>query len=433
MILTGIHVYLGLHVLARGVVFVDLALAQVAGLGITIAFLAGHPIQSDAAYWYALAFTMTGAVLFSMSRLRRATVPQEAIIGIVYAVSAAAAVLVVDREPQGSEHVKQMLVGNILTVSGADVARLAVLYAAIGVMHVVFVKPLLEISLDPDGAAARGRRLPLWDFVFYASFGLVVTSSVRIAGVLLVFAYLIVPSTISALLTRSITARLVMGWSLGAIVSALGLMASYAWDLPTGATIVTAFGAALGVVAVVLAFGAIVRAVRARGVRALVPVGITVSVVGAAAGVMLLVFPLMDHPWLSWAESAWPSVETAFLTPMERQTYLDSREALERRQRELLRLRALQRDVQWGQRDMSEDMQARLKQFLAGSAEIAAGDRMVLRTLRAHARMRQRYWIGLPMLALGAGSALALRRVSRSSRPACDVGRCREDEHDRER
>ena len=117
LVLTGVHVYLGLHVLARGVIFVDLALAQVAALGITVAFLAGHPIQSDAAYWYALVFTVGGALLFSVSRLRRAPIPQEAIIGIVYAVSAAVAVLVVDRAPQGSEHIKQLLVGSILTVT----------------------------------------------------------------------------------------------------------------------------------------------------------------------------------------------------------------------------------------------------------------------------------------------------------------------------
>ena len=129
LVLTGIHVYLGLHVLARGVIFVDLALAQVAALGISVAFLAGHPIQSDAAYWYALAFTVGGAALFAASRVHRAPIPQEAIIGIVYAVSAAAAVLVVDRAPQGGEHIKTLLVGSILTVTGREVAQLALLYA----------------------------------------------------------------------------------------------------------------------------------------------------------------------------------------------------------------------------------------------------------------------------------------------------------------
>jgi zinc/manganese transport system permease protein len=141
LVLTGIHVYLGLHVLARGVIFVDLALAQVAALGITVAFLAGHPIQSDAAYWYALAFTLGGALLFASSRVHRAPIPQEAIIGIVYAVSAAAAVLVVDRAPQGGEHIKQLLVGSILTVTPGEIARLAALYAVIGALHLLIRRP----------------------------------------------------------------------------------------------------------------------------------------------------------------------------------------------------------------------------------------------------------------------------------------------------
>ena len=201
LVLTGIHVYLGLHVLARGIIFVDLALAQVAALGISVAFLAGHPIQSDAAYWYALAFTVGGAALFAASRVHRAPIPQEAVIGIVYAVSAAAAVLVVDRAPQGGEHIKTLLVGSILTVTGREVAQLALLYAVIGALHLAVRHPLLEISFDPEAALAHGRRLRGWDLIFYITFGIVVTSSVRIAGVLLVFSYLIVPAAVAALLT----------------------------------------------------------------------------------------------------------------------------------------------------------------------------------------------------------------------------------------
>src|SRR5262245_14377743 len=151
VLLTAIHVYFGLHVLARGVVFVDLALAQVAALGMAVAHLAGHPVQSDAAYWYALAFTLAGAVVFSATRIDRAILPQEAIIGIVYSVAAAVAVLVVDRAPQGSEHIKQLLVGNLLTVNSAEVARLAALYAVVGAIHVLVRRPLIEISTAPDG------------------------------------------------------------------------------------------------------------------------------------------------------------------------------------------------------------------------------------------------------------------------------------------
>src|ERR1700675_4470140 len=167
LVLTGIHVYLGLHVLARGVIFVDLALAQVAALGISVAFLAGHPIQSDAAYWYALAFTVGGAALFAATRVHRAPIPQEAIIGIVYAVSAAAAVLVVDRAPQGGEHIKTLLVGSILTVTGREVAQLAGLYALIGALHLMIRRPLLEISFQPEVARAKGRWLRSWDLFFY--------------------------------------------------------------------------------------------------------------------------------------------------------------------------------------------------------------------------------------------------------------------------
>jgi zinc/manganese transport system permease protein len=410
LILTGIHVYLGLHVLARGVIFVDLALAQVAALGISVAFLAGHPIQSDAAYWYALAFTVAGAALFAASRAHRAPLPQEAVIGIVYAVSAAAAVLVVDRAPQGGEHIKTLLVGSILTVSGREVAELALLYGVIGALHAAIRRPLLEISLDPDAARAHGRLLRAWDLLFYVTFGIVVTSSVRLAGVLLVFSYLIVPASVAALLAGSVRGRLLIGWGVGALVSAAGLWASFAWDLPTGAAVVTSFGALMALVALGLGARRLAQRVRAQGVGALRGVGALLAVAIAAAGLLLLAFPGMDHPWLDWLEAAAPPVRLAFLTPGERAADRDSREAMDRGAAELARLRALQQDVQWGTRAMPAEQQERLRQFLAGRAEIVAGDRMVLATLRSHARARQRVWLGLPLLLAGAGVAAWLAR-----------------------
>ncbi|MEK7362577.1 MAG: metal ABC transporter permease, partial [candidate division NC10 bacterium] len=315
LVLTGIHVYLGLHVLARGVIFVDLALAQVAALGITVAFLAGHSIQSDAAYWYALSFTVGGALLFSVSRMRRATIPQEAIIGIVYAVSAAAAVLVVDRAPQGSEHIKQLLVGSILTVTPKEVGALAILYAVVGAIHWAVRRPVLQISFDPEAALREERWVRWWDFLFYASFGLVVTSSVRIAGVLLVFSYLIVPAAAGALLTSSVAGRLLLGWAFGFLVSVVGLTASYLWDLPTGAAVVTTFGASLGAVALGIGTRALVRQVRTRGVKALAGVGMVGCALVGLAGGLLVTLPRMDHHWLNWLEEAAPAVELAFLTP----------------------------------------------------------------------------------------------------------------------
>ena len=412
LVLTGIHVYLGLHVLARGVIFVDLALAQVAALGITAAFLAGHPIQSDAAYWYALAFTVAGAALFALSRSRRAPIPQEAIIGIVYAVSAAATVLVVDRAPQGSEHIKQLLVGSILTVTSAEVARLAALYALIGALHVAIRRPLLEISFDPGRAHERGRWIRWWDFCFYVTFGLVVTSSVRLAGVLLVFSYLVVPAAVAALLTSSITGRLGVGWALGFVVSVLGLYLSYAWDLPTGATVVTTFGALMAAVAVGVAVRALALRIRREGGRALRGVGIGVCAAVALAGLLLLLFPRADHHWLDWLEEAAPGIRLAFLTPFERQTHHDSRVAIDRGQAERRRLQAMQQDAQWGARPLSADTQERLRQFLASRGEITAGDRMVIATLKTRARDRQRYRLGLPLLVLATTAALLLIRTA---------------------
>ena len=406
LVLTGIHAYLGLHVLARGVIFVDLALAQVAALGIALAFLAGHPIRSEAAYWYALAFTLGGAALFAASRTRRAPVPQEAIIGIVYAVSAAAAVLVVDQAPQGSEHIKQLLVGSILTVTPGEVGALALLYSALGVLHWAIRRPLLEISFGAEAAA--GRAVRWWDFVFYASFGVVVTSSVRMAGVLLVFSYLIVPATVGALVARGVAGRLATGWALGLAVSAAGLAASYAWDLPTGATVVVAFGACLASVALALTLSTLARAVRERGAAALRGPGAGLCVVLALAGLFLALVPQADHPWLAWLESRAPAAELAFLTPRERETWRDTEQALARDTAEVARLRALQEDVQWGTRPMDPERQERLRQFLASRGEIAAGDRVVLRALRAKARERQRWWLGLPLLGAGAAGTFWL-------------------------
>ena len=416
LVLTGIHVYLGLHVLARGVIFVDLALAQVAALGITVAFLAGHPIQSDAAYWYALVFTVGGAALFAASRTHRAPIPQEAIIGIVYAVSAAAAVLVVDRAPQGGDAIKQLLVGSILTVTGAEVAQVALLYALIGALHFTLRRPLLEISFDPESARQGGRRLRAWDFFFYLTFGVVVTSSVRMAGVLLVFSYLIVPAAVGALLTASIAGRLLIGWGLGFAVSVLGLWVSYAWDLPTGAAVVTTFGALMAAVALALGARTLIHKTRQEGWRALSGLAAGLCGLAALAGLLLALFPQMDHLWLNWLEAAAPQVELAFLTPRERETYRDSREALGRGQAELARLRAMQQDIQWGARQMPEEQKERLRQFLASRGEIAAGDRMVLRALERRARERQRFWLGLPLLGAGAAGAVLLARSRRAAR-----------------
>src|SRR5204863_1260341 len=194
LVLTGIHAYLGVHVLAREVVFVDIAMAQIAALGATAAFLQGYEIEQWESYAYSLAATLLGAAVLSITRSRRRNVSQEAVIGIVYAVSSAAAVLLADRAAHGAEQVRTMLVGNLLSVRPFEVGKVFVLYSLVGIMHWFCRRPFLLISTDPRAAYDQGWRVRLWDFLFYASFGVVVASSVRIAGVLLVFSYLIVPA-----------------------------------------------------------------------------------------------------------------------------------------------------------------------------------------------------------------------------------------------
>jgi len=251
LVLTGIHAYLGLHVIAREVVFVDIALAQIAALGATAAFLWGHDLESWGSYLFALSFTIMGASVFALTRSRERRVSQEAVIGVVYAVSAAAAVLVADRTPHGAEHLRTMLVGSILAVSGSEVIKVACLYAVVGLFHWLCRRPFLLISTDPDRAYEEGWRVRRWDFLFYASFGVVVTSSVRIAGVLLVFSYLIVPTLAANLLGGSVAKRLAVAWGFGTFVSVVAMIASAILDFPTGATVVCAFGLILLVLAVV--------------------------------------------------------------------------------------------------------------------------------------------------------------------------------------
>jgi zinc/manganese transport system permease protein len=249
LLLVGIHAYLGIHILEREVIFVDLSLAQVAALGGTIAVLLGHEIYSMTAYGFSLAAALIGAGVFTVTRSGDGRISHEAIIGIVYAVSAAAGILVLDSAPHGAEHIKHLLVGSILWVSWADVGTTSLIYLAVGVIHYVYRQRFLTISFDEQEARRKGWSIRKWDFLFYITFAFVITSSVQIAGVLLVFSFLIVPAVCSKLLSADTGTRLAIGWSIGFAVSAIGCALSYYGDLPTGATIVCVFGVALAVTA----------------------------------------------------------------------------------------------------------------------------------------------------------------------------------------
>jgi zinc/manganese transport system permease protein len=245
LLLPGILVYYGLHIVRREIIFVDLALAQVAALGICVAVLLKHEPHDWQTYAWSLGFAIVGAGIFTLTRTRDHRVPQEALIGIVYVVAAAAAILMLSQSAEGNEELKRTLVGDILLVQPGEVLRAFGLYVVIGVVHFLFRRRFLLISFEPERAIAEGVPVRAWDFLFYALFGCVVTSFVRIGGVLMIFSYLIVPAVCANVLAASLRVKLLIGWLTATLASVAGLYASYKWDLPTGAAIVCALGAAL--------------------------------------------------------------------------------------------------------------------------------------------------------------------------------------------
>ena len=245
LILPWLLVYLGLHIVQRGVIFVDLALAQTAAFGTCMAMLAGYDVHDWQSYAFSLGFTFAGAVVLTFTRSRDQRVPQEALIGIVYVVAAAAAILALSKGSGGSEELQRSLVGELLVVRHTEVMKTFALFVVIGIVHFMFRKKFFAISADPDRAAGSGINVRWWDFVFYMLFGLVVTSFVHIGVVLLVFSYLVVPAVCATYLVNSVVARFAVGWAIATLASVVSLFITAKADLPIGAAIVCVLGIAL--------------------------------------------------------------------------------------------------------------------------------------------------------------------------------------------
>jgi|AGTN01.1.fsa_nt_gi ABC-type Mn2+/Zn2+ transport systems, permease components len=243
LILAGTYTYFGYHVVRRGVIFVDLALAQVAALGASVGVLLGwgvdhFPVQN---YLISLAFTMAGALLFVLFRGRREKVPIEALIGITYAAAIALSLIVLERSATGTEDIKEMLAGAILTVPPREVLVIGALCAAVAVIHWFARRHILAVTENHSAAREKGLKVRWWDFVFYVTFGFVVTSSVKVAGVLLVFALLIIPAVAAVIAVEGTAKRIVFGWLFGLAGCVLGIEASLRLDWTTAPTIVLVF------------------------------------------------------------------------------------------------------------------------------------------------------------------------------------------------
>jgi zinc/manganese transport system permease protein len=405
VILVGMHTWFGLQVLRRGVVFADLALAQLSALGATAAVAAGHQPGGYAGYGYALLLTGLGAVLLTCARRAAAWVGgQEAVIGILYVVATALTVLVVDRSPQGAEHVKRMLVGDILIVGAPEVFKLALLYGAVGLLHAAFRRPLLAAAAGDASADRRGR--VLWDLVFYGSFGLVVTSSVALAGVLLVFAVLIVPAVIGTLFSRHVGRALGLGWAAGVLASLVGFAGSASLDLPTGAAVVVAFGGVLLIAAGVRALLAVPRTAWVVQLRGAASAMVSfAALAGFAQGAWLIASPASDQPLLALVERACGFGPERSMTPGERRAYAEAIEAEGRHRREVERLRTLEREARWQGEGLGEEELRRIASFQQTYNEMSRGERFVQDHLRAVGRARERWTVGVPAVV---ASALAL-------------------------
>jgi zinc/manganese transport system permease protein len=391
------HAYFGVHVLRRKIVFADLALAQLSALGATVAFANGYPATSLAGFGYALLFTAIGAALLTLTRSLSRVVSQEAFVGIVYVVATAATILVVDRSPQGAEHVKKILVGSILTVEAMDVAKFAALYAVIGFLHWLARRPLLALSGEASPTGQTRAAVWTWDFVFFLSFAVVVTSSVTTAGVLLVFSLLIVPAVIGSIFTAKLPVVLLIAWGVGIAACAAGLAGSYALDLPTGAAMVTALAGflLLAGLAKVLLFVGIER--RRANLRIAVQAVVAAALLAILAScIWLMINPTGDQPLLALVERATGIGPAQFLRPGERDAFESAARDGVRFQGEVDRLDALEKAARYQGTPLSDDEIRRIASYQQSFNEMTRGERFVQDILQGKARTRERWIVGVP-------------------------------------
>lgn len=388
LILVGIHAYLGLQVLARKIIFVDLALAQIAALGATVAFMLGHPVSSAGSYAYSLIFTLAAAILLAATRTWSGRIPQEALIGVIYVVAAAAAFLLVEKAPQGTEHIKQVLTGNILTTGADDLLAVVPLYIVIGLLLWA-----ARARLTDPGEGWRGW---LWDFFFYACFGVVVTSSVALVGVLLVFSFLIIPAAIGVLYADGVGRQLAIGWVVGVAASLAGLVVSYAWDFPTGSAMVCVFGATLALAGFAWP---IVRGGRQKLGQAVRAVRAGVAALFVLSGAWLMIAPRADQPLLDSVEYAVPGVGVSYMNESELEVYRDADHYAKRYQRDAERLNEKEVRSRWQGEALDDQQVRRISSFLQSYNEMRKGEEFVKREMRARARERIR-WLAGPVLIL---------------------------------
>jgi len=246
VMMVGILGYLGLHVLKREVIFIDIAVAQVAALGATVAHIFLH-VHGDSplALGCAIGATLLTALFFAVVRRRVSRLPIEATIGITYAIVAAGTLFAIGKSACGHSHVQEMLNGSLLWVGWSDLLWSALVFAGTGACFLACRAPFQRISDDYENAVREGGRVMGWDFLFYALCGIVITFAVRLAGVIVVFCFLIIPATLSALLAAKWHVRLLIAWAAGTIASIAGLLFCHWLDFSAGISVSLFLGISL--------------------------------------------------------------------------------------------------------------------------------------------------------------------------------------------
>lgn len=388
IILVAIHCQFGLHVLKKNVVFVDLALAQCAALGATVAFMQGHLPQSLGAYSWSLGFALSAALLLSLVRFAPEKIPAEALVGVLYIVSAAAAILLIERAPQGAEHLKQILTGSVLTVDLGDLYGVIALYIVIGV--------LLAIATVKQWLKVGGAKGWVADLCFYSAFGLVVTSSVAIAGVLLVFSFLIIPALIGLLLARDTMHQWLYGVIVGCLAALIGLLASYWLDTSTGATIVCAFGLLLAL----FLLGYVYRKSGLSPAKLLKTSALGLVLLASASFGWLAINPRADQPLFDSVERYVPSFRNAYFTKDEEVMHADAQRYVARYTAELNRLGEMEARNRYEKTETDDFLVQKISSFQQSYNEMIKGETFVMREVRSRARERLRWPAAITSLIL---------------------------------
>jgi len=238
-LVTGLFLsYLGLHVVGRGIVFVDLALGQISSLGGAVAIFLGYGLTT-----IPLAFTLLGALLISLIDIHDKRLKLEAIIGIIYAFTSAATVMLISKTPHGDTDIQEVLFGNILSVNMREITVTFIVFGALLLMHVIFRKKFFELTRSFQSGLVKINVLNIWNSLFYISIGLSIVFAVKISGVIPVFSYLIIPAVSAIMLAKSDKLVIILAMLISFLGAFIGLNVSFHFDFPAGSSIVAVLGA----------------------------------------------------------------------------------------------------------------------------------------------------------------------------------------------